>query len=279
MILTDFSSFLHTRIQSKNHIALIAHRNPDGDACGSLEGMRGLLENNYNDKKVSVVVPLEDTDDHVTWILGKTVEQVPSDADLVIILDTSLLARTALPAEDFSGYEIITIDHHEILPLAIDGYRDETAASTTQIVTQIAQELHWSVTPDAATALLLGIYTDTGGFIHSNATSSVFHTAAYLLEQGAQQSIIAQKVFGNYTLDYVHNLGNGLLSIQVFGRVALLCLPEDSEAGLKNHIVCYLSGLAQVDIACVIIPDGSELRGSLRTRDDVYDVNEIAKRL
>ena len=123
------------------------------------------------------------------------------------MLDTSLLTRTALPPENFSDHEIIAIDHHEILPLAIDGYRDETAASTTQIITQIAQELHWSVTPDAATALLLGLYTDTGGFIHTNTTASVFQTAAYLLTQGAQQSVITQKVFGNYSLDYIHTLG------------------------------------------------------------------------
>jgi len=69
MTLADFSSFLHTQIQSKNHIALIAHRNPDGDACGSLEGMRCLLEKNYHGKKISVVVPPEERDTHVTWIL------------------------------------------------------------------------------------------------------------------------------------------------------------------------------------------------------------------
>ncbi len=78
------------------------------------------------------------------------------------MLDTSILSRTALPLESFDGFELITIDHHEILPLAIDGYRDETSASTTQILTQIAQTLNWSISPTTATALLLGIYTDTG---------------------------------------------------------------------------------------------------------------------
>ncbi len=101
----------------------------------------------------------------------------------------------------------MSIDHHELLPLAVEGYRDASAASTTQILTHIARDLHWSVTPDTATALLIGVYTDTGGFIHRNTTADVLQTAAYLMEQGADQPSIAQKVFGNYTLDYVHNLG------------------------------------------------------------------------
>ena len=40
MTLSDFATLLDSKIQSKKHIALIAHRNPDSDAFGSLEGMR-----------------------------------------------------------------------------------------------------------------------------------------------------------------------------------------------------------------------------------------------
>lgn len=80
---------------------------------------------------------------------------IPTDADLVIILDTSLLTRTALSSESFDGFELLSIDHHEALPLAVNGYRDEAAASTTQILTQIARELKWSVSPTTATALLM----------------------------------------------------------------------------------------------------------------------------
>lgn len=108
---------------------------------------------------------------------------IPVDADLVIILDTSLLSRTALPVDSFNNFEVITIDHHEILPLAIDGYRDEQAASTTQILTQIAQKNNWSIDSHTATALLMGVYTDTGGFIHRNTSADVLQTAAYLIQK------------------------------------------------------------------------------------------------
>jgi nanoRNase/pAp phosphatase (c-di-AMP/oligoRNAs hydrolase) len=41
--------------------------------------------------------------------------------------------------------------------------------------------LHWKMDSATATALLLGIYTDTGGFVHKNTDARTFNTAARLL--------------------------------------------------------------------------------------------------
>lgn len=70
-------------------------------------------------------------------------------------MDASPLSRTALAPEDYPTQEVITIDHHEPQVDSIDGYRDISAASTTIILTDIARTLNWTVTPQAATALLL----------------------------------------------------------------------------------------------------------------------------
>lgn len=47
----------------------------------------------------------------------------------------------------------------------------------------------------SATALLLGLYTDTGGFIHRNTNERAFETAAFLMSQGADQGRIANEAF------------------------------------------------------------------------------------
>ena len=39
-----------------------------------------------------------------------------------------------------------------------------------------------------------------------------------------------------------------------------------------------MSGLENVDIACVLLPEGDTIKGSLRTRYDSVDVNQIAHR-
>ena len=182
--LQTFSTFLDAKIRNMRHVALIAHQAPDGDALGSLEGLRYLLETNYRDLSASVILPPEKQyDTHVTWILRETCSTVPSDAELILFLDASHLSRTALTPDQYPTQEIITIDHHEPQEGSIEGYRDISASSTTVILTDIARELKWSVTSHAATALLLGVYTDTGGFIHRNSNQHAFETAAFLIGQ------------------------------------------------------------------------------------------------
>ena len=154
--LSSFSAYIHQKLQNIHHVALIAHKSPDGDALGSLEGLRGLLNTNYSHLTVTVVVPAEKlVDNHVIWILGTHSTTIPREAELVLFLDASLLSRTALTREQYPTQPVITIDHHEDLPECIPGYRDIESPSTTVMLTDIARELHWTMTPDIATALLL----------------------------------------------------------------------------------------------------------------------------
>lgn len=214
MSLSIFAQDLHGRLSSAKHIALIAHKAPDGDAYGSLEGMKQLLITNYPHLAVTIVVPTEkQIDTHVCWIISEKSPTVPEAADFVLFLDASPLSRTALDASDYPKQLVITIDHHEPQTDSIEGYRDTTAASTTTIITDLARSLDWKITPEAATALLLGVYTDTGGFIHRNSNQHAFETAGFLMSHGANQGRIAQEAFGNDTISYLHDLGKGLLSI------------------------------------------------------------------
>ena len=87
------------------------------------------------------------------------------------------------------------------------------------------------------------------------------------MSYGAAQSRIANQVFANNTLSYLHELGNGLLSIVQKGSIACLFFSEtENNSHLKSHIIGYLSGLANVDIACVLMQRGDEIKGSFRTR-------------
>lgn len=183
--LSSFCQELTEKLSSLQHVALIVHRAPDGDAYGSLEGMAQLLYNNYPHLTVTVVIPPErQTDSHAAWILSTTpLETIPENADLVLFMDASPLSRTALDPADFPTQPVITIDHHEPQEDSVPGYRDTAAASTTIIITDIARELSWDITPEAATALLLGIYTDTGGFVHRNANQRAFETAGFLMSR------------------------------------------------------------------------------------------------
>lgn len=208
--LTAFAHILQQRLKDSHHITLISHQTPDGDALGSLEAMRGLLNVNHPHLTVEVVVPPEPLDIHIAWLLGETVETIPAVTDCVLLLDMSLTSRTKFPAEAFLGHDLLSIDHHEQFPDSIPGFRDSSASSNTIILTEIAETLDWTIDMRTATALLVGIYTDTGGFIHRNTDARALNTSARLLDLGADHSVIAQKVFGAYTLHYLHQLGKYL---------------------------------------------------------------------
>ncbi len=279
MNISDFGAELVQKLQTLSHISLIAHKNPDGDAFGSLEGMRQLILANLPNLTVDVVVPEEDFDTHVHWVMGETVQTISEKTDLVILLDASLLTRTALPIEAFGGYDVFCIDHHESFADSVSGYRDATASATCLVLTEMARALNWQITREAATALLMGIYTDTGGFIHRSTDIRSFSAASELMRHGADQPRISTEVFGNYSLSYLHDLGRGLLSIVVEGGIACLFLGEATNAALKNHIIGFLSGLQDVDIACVLVEIDGVVKCSFRTRKPDIDVNELAKKL
>ena len=154
--LAQFAHELDSTLQKISHIALIAHSSPDGDAYGSLEGMKQLFVTNYPSLTISVVIPPEKyTDTHVSWVISESVGKIPAEADFVMLLDTSLLSRTALAEADYPHQPLVSIDHHEVQPTSLEGYRDIGAAANTIILMDIARELHWTITPLAATALLL----------------------------------------------------------------------------------------------------------------------------
>lgn len=110
-----FSQFFLEWLQNKKHILLISHHRPDGDAFGSLEAMRGLLENVFPDKKIDVFIDRDDLDDtHIVWILGETYQDIPQGVDGVVLLDAALLSRTTISEKLSKNYDIISIDHHEM---------------------------------------------------------------------------------------------------------------------------------------------------------------------
>lgn len=73
------------------------------------------------------------------------------------------------------------------------------------------------------------------------------------MKNDAHQSDISTKVFGNYTENYLHQLGQGLLSIVVEDGVACLFLSSDENRYLKDHIVGFLSAISDVEVACVLV--------------------------
>ncbi|HEB68837.1 MAG TPA: prohead protease, partial [Desulfobulbus sp.] len=143
--------------------------------------------------------------------------------------------------------ELHLYDHHPDTPNDMKGTLEkiEPVGSTTSIFTQLFRERNIGLTPDEATLMALGIYEDTGFFLHSTTTPTDLKSAAWLLEQQANLDVVTQFISLDLTASQIALLGElhknastyTIQSIDVV--IAKLTLPEyvDSFAVLIRRLM------------------------------------------
>lgn len=174
-------------IKKYNSIVIFRHVRPDLDALGSQIGLKHLILNNFNDKKVYVV-----GDMNSFTLLGE-MDEVTDEViknSLAIICD---VAEEHMVSDDrFKiAKERFVIDHHKNqCNIDVCGKLINTsAAAATQIVTQFAIDNNLKISSDAATALYSGMITDSGRFLYS-LSKELFMCASVLIDSGAEANKI-----------------------------------------------------------------------------------------
>ncbi|MEK7202117.1 MAG: bifunctional oligoribonuclease/PAP phosphatase NrnA [Patescibacteria group bacterium] len=270
-------------------LVLILHQHPDGDAIGSaLALVRALPEKKI---KLACVSPIAGV---FTEALGpfSIDSSLSPSAGLFVVLDCPDLKRTGFASELTrlaKRHKIIVIDHHQMGDLATianEYYRDPKASSTCEMVANIIDELRLPITSGVATALLLGIHTDTGGFQYANTSSDTLRLAARLVRQGADYQRLRSTLEPHRELKKMRLWGEvlGSVSINSLGiavaRVSKATLAKTSAtetdlAGLAKYL-CSIEG-TKATLVLVETDDG--WRGSLRTRSRTFNVGRLAKLL
>jgi tRNA nucleotidyltransferase (CCA-adding enzyme) len=110
--------------------------------------------------------------------------------DRVLLVDTQSLPGVRGLHPEKAAVQVI--DHHEVEPSGQPGwtYHVEQVGSTTTLLVEMLQEAGLSLTTLELTLLLLGIHEDTGSLIYDTTTARDARAAAWLLEQGAQLSLL-----------------------------------------------------------------------------------------
>lgn len=203
-------------------ILLLTHVNPDGDAIGSLLGVWHSLHANG---KHAIALASSSIPEYVRALPG--IEQVQvyepgqalPDFDLVWMMDTAALDRVGPIYQDHAStlhqHPIIVVDHH----MTNEGggqinLIDPQAASTAEILTALLQAMDAPLPPAAATALLLGITTDTQSFQTSSSRPQSLRAAADLLEAGADQQGVVRKLYYATPYGTVQLVGKSFNEIQ-----------------------------------------------------------------
>ena len=181
--------------------------------------------------------------------------------------------------------ESLCIDHHVTSnPTCMYSYIEPEAAATSEIIYRLLKSEDLPVTEKAATALYVGIVTDTGRFQYSNTTPETHQITADLLESGADfktayreiyQQVKAEKLFvQSAMLNTLDTFADGKAAMAFIKNETLVKLDAgDDETDGMSEVLRSIIGV-EVSIFLKERPDG-KVKASMRSKD-WFDVAAFA---
>jgi phosphoesterase RecJ-like protein len=212
----------------------------------------------------------------------------PREGDAFVFLDSAEPKLTEYHEkfpQIFGGtWPSVCIDHHPTnTRFATANIVVPDAASTCEIVVEFAELAGWRMTSDVATSLLTGVYTDTGGLLHSNTTASVYRAVAKLLRNGARQALIVQNVFRTAKISTLRLWGRVLEKISITeegGAIAALTEGDFRASGAEyselTGAIDYVNAIPGMRFSLLLAERSGKVKGSLRTLRDDVDVSAMA---
>lgn len=179
---------------------IVPHTNTDLDALGAAVGAQVLYPH------AVIVLPgtpgplaAEFISLHRSYVRVKKVREINlSQVTRAIVVDTADPERLGALAPLRDRVEIHLYDHHPVEPHDLEGrleVRDLVGATCT-LLAELIEEAGAALTPVQATAMLLGIYADTGSLTHAGTTARDARAAGFLLSRGANLRAVDRFIQG-----------------------------------------------------------------------------------
>ncbi len=224
-------------IGAAERILVATHRNPDGDAIGSLLGLTHILRAIGKTPTPFCPDPLPDVFRFLPGIALIEQNIETKSFDISILLDTpeTRLLPRGFPEGSRRG-TFIVIDHHMRAEAAMGDLVIRTKASAVgEILRQMALDNGWSIGREAAMCLYTSIVADTSSFKYESAGPTSHLAAADLLFRGASPSIVAANLFESFSLSRQRLLGRVLetLTVSLDGRLAVIRCTQEMMRGAR----------------------------------------------
>lgn len=275
-------------LRSARSIFITTHVVPDGDAIGSLLGIKLALERLGKPCEAGLSDPvppslrfLPGSDGIRLGECGATVRH-----DVALVLDCGALDRVGQCLDVVEACPVsVNIDHHATnTQFATFNWVDAEAAATCQLVAELISAMGVAYDSDIATCLFTGLSTDTGSFRYSNTRAATFRTAAELADAGARPWEIAQNVYDSRPFSSLAALAEAILGIR-FSCDRLIASMAVTAADMAKHgisegdtegFIGYARSIEGVEIAVAFREVGQEtIRVGLRSKERV-DVARVA---
>ena len=209
---------LHSVISSAQHVVLLTHQSPDGDAMGSSLAMYHYIKS--LGKNAQVIVP-NAFPDFLAWMPGadtvllydaQMAEANSSleEADLVICTDFNAPSRIGALGDKMLTLACpkLMIDHH-LHPTDFADFivSEPEASSTCELVYEVLTTLQAKLSTDIATCLYTGLMTDTGNFSYNSNRPQIYSIISHLVAAGANKDEIYNAVFNQYSVERMKMVG------------------------------------------------------------------------
>lgn len=286
-----------SKIKSAKHILLSLHPSPDGDSVGgALATMFALQSLN---KQVTVIkgdsprtesfidVPGFDQIVDKNWF-----ELDLGDYDVFLSLDAATLGLVSSLGEVVfpEHLSVAVIDHHG----SNNAYGqinliDKSYSSNCQLLFDLFTNWGITITEDMAKCLMIGIYTDSGGFRYLPTDYKTFLAGSALSKIAPDYNLTISSFLDHNSLGRVKFLGvalsklKGYLNNKVYiSKVSnqdLLDNQLDVADTEKSDVANYLKSINGAEIGVILVekyPD--QIAISFRARDSAkFNVSEVAK--
>jgi phosphoesterase RecJ-like protein len=209
----------------------------------------------------------------------------------VVFLDCGNLDRMPVDFLADGGNLRLNIDHHHDNTLFGDvNLVDVEASCTAEIVYELAILLGAEITSEMASALYVGLVTDTGKFMYENTNARTHRIAAELVEAGVAIDETYRRLYEHVPIEKLRLLSRALEGIQHHcdGALVLAYITtsdyEASGAGaeMTEGIIDHLRSVEGAKVAALIRDLGDRGRAarkvSLRSSGGDVDVSAIARR-
>ncbi|MQA74984.1 MAG: bifunctional oligoribonuclease/PAP phosphatase NrnA [Solirubrobacterales bacterium] len=280
-------------LRSGDRFLLTTHEGPDGDALGSLLAMHHLLEQLGKDSLMFLAakefpLPVE----YRFLPLAGVFHEPPADVvdRTLVFLDCGNIDRMPVDFLRRNGARVVNIDHHhDNTRFGSVNLVDTGASCTAEIVLEVGKRLGGEITPEIASALYVGLITDTGKFMYENTGSAAHLMAAELIEAGVDVNDTYRRLYERVPIEKLRLISRALEKIERYdgGRVATtyISLADYEATGsgevLTEGIIDFVRSLEGTAVAAVIrdkTDGGSSARKvSLRSTDGAVDVSAIAR--
>lgn len=286
-------------LETRQHIVISVHTNPDGDAIGSALALYHFLRK-FN-HQVKVIAPNQ-FPDFLAWLPGaedilifeqdaKTSRLALEEATLLFCLDYNALSRSGSMQDDLKKLEIprLLIDHHREPETESFMYclSDILVSSTAELIYEFIAYYDFEKYTDNAInqALFTGIMTDTGSFSYAINRPETFEITAKLVRSGLDAVWVHQQVYDTFTENRLrllgHAISNCMLVLDDFST-AIIQLSNDDfkkydfQIGDTEGVVNYPLSMQKINMAVLVTEKKDTIRFSFRSKGN-FSVHELAK--